>query len=50
MKWAYYNEFDEYAAQWLRNLIKGAPRNPGVQAGEERSAADRLHCYVKTQV
>ena len=21
MKWAYYNEFDEYAAQWLRNLI-----------------------------
>lgn len=21
VKWAYYNEFDKYAAQWLRNLI-----------------------------
>ena len=21
MKWAYYNEFDPYAAAWLRNLI-----------------------------
>ena len=26
---AYYNEIDEYAAQWLRNLIKAGHIAPG---------------------
>lgn len=37
-KWAYYNEFDPYAAQWLRNLIKAGHIAPGEV--DERSIAD----------
>lgn len=35
---AYYNEFDPYAAQWLRNLIKAGHIAPGVV--DERSIED----------
>lgn len=35
---AYYNEFDPYAAQWLRNLIKAGHIAPGEV--DERSIAD----------
>ena len=38
MKWAYYNEFDEYAAQWLRNLMDAGAIAPGVV--DERSIED----------
>ncbi|WP_374833939.1 DNA cytosine methyltransferase [Paenochrobactrum pullorum] len=37
-KWAYYNEFDPYAAQWLRNLIAAGHIAPGEV--DERSIAD----------
>ncbi|HDF8527467.1 TPA: DNA cytosine methyltransferase [Vibrio parahaemolyticus] len=37
-KWAYYNEFDPYAAQWLRNLIVAGHIAPGVV--DERSISD----------
>ena len=29
-RWAYYNEFDSYAAEWLRNRIKAGHIAPGV--------------------
>jgi DNA (cytosine-5)-methyltransferase 1 len=35
---AYYNEFDPYAAQWLRNLIKAGHIAPGIV--DERSIED----------
>ena len=35
---AYYNEFDPYAAQWLRNLIAAGHIAPGVV--DERSIED----------
>ncbi|MGP9437757.1 DNA cytosine methyltransferase [Ewingella sp. AOP8-B2-18] len=35
---AYYNEFDPYAAQWLRNLIKAGHIAPGIV--DERSIVD----------
>ena len=35
---AYYNEFDEYAAEWLRNLIKAGHIAPGDV--DSRSIAD----------
>ena len=28
-KWAYYNEIDPFAAQWIRNLIKAGHVAPG---------------------
>lgn len=37
-KWAYYNEFNPYAAQWLRNLIDAGLIAPGVV--DERSIED----------
>lgn len=37
-KWAYYNEFDPAAAQWLRNLIAAGHIAPGVV--DERSIED----------
>lgn len=37
-KGAYYNEFDPYAAQWLRNLIKAGHIAPGYV--DERSVVD----------
>lgn len=37
-KWAYYNEFDPYAAQWLRNLIAAGRIAPGEV--DERSIVD----------
>lgn len=36
--WAYYNEIDSYAAQWLRNLIAGGHIAPGEV--DERSIED----------
>lgn len=36
--WAYYNEFDPYAAQWLRNLIAAGHIAPGEV--DERSIVD----------
>lgn len=38
MTWAYYNEIDPYAAQWLRNLISAGLIMPGEV--DERSIAD----------
>ena len=38
MRWAYYNEFEPYAAQWLRNLIKAGLIAPGEV--DERSILD----------
>jgi DNA (cytosine-5)-methyltransferase 1 len=37
-KWAYYNEWDAYAAEWLRNLIKAGHIAPGEV--DERSILD----------
>lgn len=37
-KWAYYNEHDAYAAQWIRNLIKAGHVAPGEV--DERSIVD----------
>lgn len=37
-KWAYYNECDPYAAQWIRNLINAGHVAPGVV--DERSIED----------
>ena len=46
---AYYNEFDPYAAEWLRNLIKAGHIAPGDV--DERSitdvAADDLRPYAQ---
>lgn len=43
---AYYNEFDPYVAQWLRNLIKAGHIMPGVV--DERSIED-VHPYDLTE-
>lgn len=47
---AYYNEWDPYCAQWLRNLIHAGLIAPGDV--DERGARDRVHsgfsCVVRS--
>ena len=45
MAWAYYNEFDPYAAQWLRNLMIEGLITPGEV--DERSIEDVLPSDLK---
>ena len=45
-KWAYYNEIDPFAAQWIRNLIKAGLVAPGEV--DERSIEDVLPADVRS--
>ena len=45
MKWAYYNEIEPFAAQWLRNLIKAGVIAPGVV--DERSISNVKPAEIK---
>ena len=46
---AYYNEFDPYAAQWLRNLIAAGHIAPGVvdERSIEEVSADDLKGFTQ---